>query len=63
MFLLALCCQDSRPAKPVSRDEDPDKCSTTPVTRDEDLEKRFNDCHRSVIPIANDKELQNELQN
>ena len=46
-FLLALCCQDDPPKSAVSRDKD--------------LVNRFDDCHRSVIPIANDVGLRNRL--
>ena len=47
-FLLALCCRKDS--------------SITPISRDKDLDKRFDDCHRSVIPIANDDELQRRLK-
>ena len=46
-FLLALCCQDDS--------------STAPVSRDETLDKRFGDCLREVIPIADSKELKGRL--
>ena len=47
-FLLALCCQ---------RDS-----LVAPVSRDETLEKRFEDCSRKVIPIANSDELRQRLE-
>jgi hypothetical protein len=47
LFLLALCCQDDS--------------STTPVSRDETLDKRFEDCSREVISIANSDELRQRL--
>ena len=46
-FLLALCCQDDS--------------STVPISRDEILDKRFGDCLREVIPIADSKELTGRL--
>ena len=46
-FLLALCCQDDS--------------STTSVSRDETLDRRFEDCLRKVIPVANSEELRQML--
>jgi len=46
-FLLALCCRDDS--------------STTAVSRDEVLDRRFEDCMREAIPIANSDELRRRL--
>ena len=46
-FLLALCCQDDS--------------STTPVSRDEVLDRRFEECFRKVIPVADSEEIQQRL--
>jgi len=46
-FLLALCCQDFS--------------STAPVSHDEALDRRFEDCLREVVPIANSCELRQRL--
>jgi len=46
-FLLALCCQGDS--------------STTPVSRDEVLDRRFEDCLREAVPIANSDVLREKL--
>ena len=48
MFLLALSCRDDS--------------SVAPVSRSKDLDKRFDDCHRSVVPIANCVDLREKLE-
>ena len=48
MFLLALSCRDDSSAAPVSRSQD--------------LDKRFDDCHRNVVPIANCVYLKEKLE-
>ena len=46
-FLLGLCCQDDS--------------SMAPVSRDEALDKRFEECWRKVIPVANSDEMRQRL--
>jgi hypothetical protein len=48
-FLLALCCQNDS--------------STTPVSHDEVLDRRFEDCLREAIPVANSNEMRQRLNN
>ena len=47
LFLLATCCQDDSTA--------------TPVSRDKTLDQRFEDCFRTVTPVANCDELKRRL--
>ena len=48
MFLLALSCRDDS--------------SAAPVFRGKDLDKRFYDCHKSVVSIANCVDLREKLE-
>jgi hypothetical protein len=47
-FLLAICCRGN--------------LSATPDRSDKDLNKRFHDCRKSVIPIANSPALKQKLK-
>ena len=47
LFLLATCCQDDSKATPVSRDKTLDEC--------------FEECFRTVTPVANSDGLKRRL--
>ena len=49
LFLLAFCCQDD--------------FTETPISCDEILDRLFEDCFRTVTPVANSEGLRQRLDN